>query len=717
MIYRIPAAPAHFVDRERQTTQARLAVTQWAKPFAPLCLALTGPWGIGRTELANTLARTACASGRYPDGALRIDLDDLRWEGSVASQDVLAHLLRSLGVSAGEWVELSLAGREGQYWQQTRDKRFVLVIDNARTAAEVRPLLPPTGGCLVVVTSRAPLYDFMDGTALPMPLPPLPDHEASRLLGLLSADERLAREPEELARLLTVCSGRPALVHDLAKRLRRHRNRPLSRLLPDFRAALKDGDLDVLTRLHDESYAELGPDAALLYRLLPLAPGPSISSAACTALLGRGPWAGGEALDELVEKGLVTPLDEPQEPVAARLVTLTGTRARLDEVLRAHAERWADREGAADDRTAARARLTRWLLRQAQHARLLFAGRTLTRAPAAPALPGVPDLDFEKAASAGTGESVKAAVSDWFWAEAPVLYRAVETAYAHGLDAECWALCEPVWTFHFDRPSPVETLSAFTTGAAAALRTGDVRALARLLSMAARIHWEQGEFEAADAELGRAEGAVSALGVPDALAVPDVLGAADTQDEDRKLLASVREARGMWHGALGRAAAARGREEERARQWRAAFARFEEARLVHAAIGNGYGEHLETYREGEALLHLGDHAGAAERLTRAYAWMREHNRLRLTGRTAFALAGAERGLGHRAEAERLYTEALANAGLRNAGREQEDVLLDLAGLAEEYGEPERAASYRERACDLRRSNGGLLPEEGTATAG
>ncbi|MEV0845665.1 hypothetical protein AB0J21_07220 [Streptomyces sp. NPDC049954] len=704
MIYRIPAAPAHFVDREKQTTQARLAVTQWAKPFAPLCLALTGPWGIGRTELANTLARTACASGRYPDGALRIDLDDLRREGSVASQDVLAHLLRSLGVSAGEWVELSLAGREGQYWQQTRDKRFVLVVDNARTAAEVRPLLPPTGGCLVIVTSRAPLYDFMDGTALTMPLPPLPDHEASRLLELLSADERLAHEPEELARLLTVCSGRPALVHDLAKRLRRHRNRPLSRLLPDFRAALKDGDLDVLTRLHDESYAELGPDAALLYRLLPLAPGPSVSAAACTALLGRGPWAGGEALDELAEKGLVTPLDEPQEPVAARLVTLTGTRVRLDEVLRAHAERWADREGAADDRDAARARLTRWLLRQAQHARLLFAGRTLTRAPATPALPGVPDLDFEKAAAAGTGEEVRTSVSDWFWAEAPVLYRTVETAYAHGLDAECWALCEPLWTFHFDRPSPVETLSAFATGAAAALRSGDVRALARLLSMAARIHWEQGEFAAADTELGRAEGAVGALEA----AGPDAEG------EDRKLLASVREARGMWHGALGRAAAAQGREEERARQWRSAFGRFEEARLLHATIPNDYGVHLQTYREGEALLHLGDHAGAAARLTRAHAWMREDNRLRLTGRTAFALAGAERGLGHRAEAERLYSEALANAGLRNAGREQEEALLALAALAEESGEPGRAASYRERARDLRRSNGGLLPEEDTA---
>lgn len=138
--FQLPPAPAYFADRTAEQERILRAAESHRGPDGPLVVALTGIGGIGKTALGFQVARRL--SERFPDGVLYVDLDDLRREGVVEVADAVAQLLTDLGVDPG-WLERSFAGRSKQYWTRTRDKRLLVVIDNARYGAEVAALLPP----------------------------------------------------------------------------------------------------------------------------------------------------------------------------------------------------------------------------------------------------------------------------------------------------------------------------------------------------------------------------------------------------------------------------------------------------------------------------------------------------------------------------------------------------------------------------------------------
>ncbi|MDT3399125.1 hypothetical protein RKE29_21170 [Streptomyces sp. B1866] len=656
------------MDREGERARVLGAVARWDEGSRPLCAALSGLGGCGKTELAFDLARAL--EDDYPDGVLYVDLDTLRRDGAVDMADAVGALLRFLDVTP-EWLERSYADLCRQYWDRTRGARLVVIVDNARYGAEVVPLLPASGGSLLIVTSHGPLYDMDGRVDVEVPVDPLPERYARELLRRVAApdDPRLAAEPEAADGLLRLCSGLPPALYVAARWMRRHSRRPLSRLLAELTAEMRERGLPEVERVWDAAYRELSPDAALLYRLLADAPGGSCSAEAAAALLGRGRDAADGALEELTAAGLLDARDE---------------RVRLSELLRAHARRRARTDADGREADAALRRIVRWYLRQAQRADAVAAGRRMVLAAPEPAQPGAPDVPFEDVPFEdvlGEDEDARRArrAARWLDAERHALYACVRLAYGHGLDAEAWALCEPLWTHYLDHPDYPDVTEAFRTAVAAAQRAGDVRALIRMRCQLARPLWEQQLFAEAAGETEQALAATSALG--------DAAG-------DRKLGASVREFHGMLHSARG--------------DWAAAAAAFAGAREVHREIGNAYGVMLQTYRLGEAMAALGDLREAAGLLEQAHAAAVEQRRARMSARTGFALGGVLLRLGRPGEARVLYEAALAGARDRGSEYDEARVLDALAALADQTGNEPEAAGHRAAARAIRVRNGGLV---------
>lgn len=642
MVYQVPPETAHFVDREDEQARAFRAVSEWKSASRPLCLALSGIGGTGKTELAYRLARSL--RDRYPDGVLHVDLADLRRDGAVHVADALGQLLAALDIE-GRWLDQTLRDRSRQYWDRTDGRRLIVLIDNARTAAEVVPLLPASGDSLAIVASHGPLYDLESGSAVELPLAPLADRDAAELLRLIVDDPRLVDEPEAVGGLLRLCSGLPAALRVAGQWMRRHRRRPLSRLLAELDAELSDRGLPMVEAVWDAAYRSLDANAALLYRLVPLFPGGSLTAEGAAALLGRGRDAADDALDALETAGLLDP---------------RGERTRLPDPLRGHAERRSREDGDEEERRAAATRVVRWYLRQAQRADLLAAGPRLTLAEPSGPVPGAPDVTF--------GDGRPRDAYRWLEAERHALHGAVARAAGIGLDAESWALCEPLWTHFLDHPHHADAAESFGLGIQAAQRAEHPPALVRMRSQLARVLWEQGEFDAAQEELTRAQATVTLLG---------------ESTVERKLAASVVEFRGTLHGRRG--------------DWQSAAADFAEARRAHRAIGNAYGVLLGTYRLGEALAALGEWERAGALLAQARAAAEEQGRERVAARVAFALAGVLRHQGRAAEARPLYEAALAAARARGADYDEARVLHAFADLAREQGDTAEAAQLRAAA--------------------
>ncbi|GAA3854974.1 hypothetical protein [Streptomyces sedi] len=650
MVYQVPPETAHFVDREDEQALAFRAVAEWKGTARPLCLALSGLGGTGKTELAYRLARGL--RERYPDGVLHVDLDDLRRGGVIEVTDALGQLLGALDIE-GRWLDQTLRDRSRQYWDRTDGRRLIVLIDNARTAAEVVPLLPASGESLVIVASHGPLPDLESGSAVELPLEPLGDRDATELLRLIVDDPRLAKEPEAVGGLLRLCSGLPAALRVAGQWMRRHRRRPLARLLAELEDELTDKGLPMVEAVWDAAYRSLDENAALLYRLVPLHPGGSLTGEGAAALLGRGRDAADDALDALETAGLLDP---------------RGERTRLPDLLRGHAERRSREDGDEAERRAAATRVVRWYLRQAQRADVLAAGERLTLAARAEPVEGAPD--------ASLGEGTPADAYRWLEAERHALHGAVAQAARLELYDEAWALCEALWTHFLDHPHHADTADSFTLGVQAAQRAEHPPALVRMRSQLARVRWEQGEFDAAAEELTLAQAAAELL---------------DGSTVHRKLAASVVEFRGTLHGRRG--------------DWQSAAADFAEARKAHRAIDNAYGVLLGTYRLGEALAALGELERAEELLTQACRTARELRRERIASRAAFALGGVLRRRGRPAEAAPLYASALAAARARGADFDEARVLHALADLAEERGEHEESARHRAAAKTIEQRRG------------
>ena len=270
---------------------------------------VNGAGGLGKTTLAVHAAHQVRA--QFPEGQLYVDLQGASSQ-TAPPGEVLARFLRDLGVG-GDKIPALDDERAALYRTTLAGHRVLILLDNAKDAAQVRPLLPGTSSCAVLVTTRNRSADL--ATTRFVDLNVLEDTEALALFSRIVGEERAAAEPDATAEILVACAGLPLAIRICAARLAKRRQWRISTLADRLRNQhrrldeLKTGDLAVRASFQ-VSYDSLGKvgrgaDPARVFRLLGLWQGATISLYAATALLGAAENEVADALETLVDINLL----------------------------------------------------------------------------------------------------------------------------------------------------------------------------------------------------------------------------------------------------------------------------------------------------------------------------------------------------------------------------------------------------------------------------
>ena len=354
----LPADIADFTGRGTHVDYLRETLTRpdlAGGPGAVRIAVVAGTAGIGKTTLAVHVAHQV--RHLFPDGQLYADLSGASAE-SASPGEVLARFLRDLGVDGGK-IPVGDEERAALYRTRLTGRRVLIVLDDAKDAAQVRPLLPGSASCVVLVTTRnrAPYLvstGFVDLTTLS-------EREAAELFSQIVGGARPAAEPEATAEILGACAGLPLAIRICAGRLARRgqwRIATMAARLRDERRRLDElqvGDLEVRASFQ-VSYDNLRAgrhrvDPAHAFRLLGLWPGQRISLNAAAALIGEREIDVADALEVLVDAHLL----ESPEP----------DWYQFHDLLRLFATERAQAEEPEEARRAAVARLLQWYLRMA----------------------------------------------------------------------------------------------------------------------------------------------------------------------------------------------------------------------------------------------------------------------------------------------------------------------------------------------------------------
>jgi transcriptional regulator with XRE-family HTH domain len=309
-----------------------------------LVTTITGTAGAGKTALAVNWAHQAAS--RFPDGQLFFNLRGFGPSGGPAAPAEAARVfLDALRVPADR-LPATAEAQLGLFRSLLAGKRMLVVLDNARNAAQVRPLLPGGPGCRVIVTSRDRLAGLIvtDG-ARPLALSALSDTEARHLLAGRLGRDRLAADRPATDRIVASCAGLPLALSIVATRAELRPDLPLARIAADLAAAPR---LDAFTAFSDPSadlraafswsYRQLDGDAAVAFRLAGLHPDLCLEPGAIAALAGTTPELAGRALEALARASLIHAAGQD--------------RYTMNRLLRAYGGEQADRHGQEKSRTA-----------------------------------------------------------------------------------------------------------------------------------------------------------------------------------------------------------------------------------------------------------------------------------------------------------------------------------------------------------------------------
>jgi tetratricopeptide (TPR) repeat protein len=429
--------------------------------------AVAGMAGVGKTALAVHWARRV--AGRFPDGQLYVNLRGYDAEGAaVTPEEVTGWFLVALGVPAGQ-IPANAQARSGLYRSVLAGRRVLIVLDNARDAAQARPLLPGSPGCLVVVTSRSTLAGLAAAEgAHPLRLGPLGAAEGVRLLAARLGPERVAAEPGAVTELVERCGYLPLALAVMAARAAADPELPLSRLagqlaeVPDAGPAgggagvaagwlevLETGDAGTsLRELLSWSYRQVSASAAQMFTLLGVHCGPDITVPAAASLAGLPAGHARRAMTELADASLVT------EHRPGRYV--------MHDLVRGYAAEYARQTlGECGIQQAIGRSLDHYL-----HTVLTISSIFPPPFTAAPPEPGVVREHL-----AGDAEL------DWGLAEHQVLFQATAQAVAAGLTTRAWQLLACQGWFLGDQGYWVDWQAAGQAVIAAAAADGDQAAL------------------------------------------------------------------------------------------------------------------------------------------------------------------------------------------------------------------------------------------------
>ncbi|MEV5486261.1 MULTISPECIES: AfsR/SARP family transcriptional regulator [Streptomyces] len=303
----LPRPPARFLGRERQLTSLTGALTDRTTGESPLAV-VAGPAGVGKTACAVQWAHLH--AGAFPDGQLFADLRGFGEGDEAPPAEILRDFLLALGTPP-ERLPGSAQAASALFRSLVAERRLLVVLDNARSSAQVRPLLPGGPHCATVVTSRSRLDGLVaTDCARPVGLQALGHEEGAALLGAMLGPERVAEDPAAARELVDLCDGLPLALRAAAAQLTARPRWRLARLaaaLHDERrrlALLSAEDTGVAAALR-MSVARLSADDARLLSALATTSDGHLNASAAAALAGYDQERTQDALDRLAEMHLV----------------------------------------------------------------------------------------------------------------------------------------------------------------------------------------------------------------------------------------------------------------------------------------------------------------------------------------------------------------------------------------------------------------------------
>lgn len=478
----LPPRPTHFAGRaaELARLEALLAASDAGEPTTLLIAAVVGAAGAGKSALAVHWAHAV--RDRFPDGHLYLNLQGYDAGPPLTPHQALQNILVSLDVPP-DTIPPDLDARAALYRHVVSGRRLIILLDNARGAAQLRPLLAGASGSLMLVTSRSQLSGLVvrEG-AQRIVIGPLAHEDATELMRSILGRERVDAEPEASAQLASHCFHLPLALRIAAERAALHPQVPIEALASeldsgsrrlDFLTTYDDDETTAIREVFSWSYRELSPTAARTFRLLGLVSGPEISVQAAAALTGLPPDQAARILGGLA--GL-------------HLLELAGRdRYRFHDLLRDYARERAS-EDSQQDRSAALRRLLTWYLFTAEEAAAqLDVRRGPTPFDRTPGDRPPPALTIVFPS--------RAAAMDWCETEFPNLLAACRQAAEVGEHVVAWQLPIALRSFFQLRRPTTDWVTASETAVAAARRLGDAHAEAiTLRSLGAALSY-RGSYE------------------------------------------------------------------------------------------------------------------------------------------------------------------------------------------------------------------------------
>ena len=478
----LPYAVAHFAGRAAELAALNTALGQPAGQTIVIS-AIAGTAGVGKTALAVHWAHQV--SERFPDGQLYVNLRGYDPDQPMSAADALTRFLRALGVP-GQEIPHEEDECAAQYRSLLNGKRVLIVLDNAGSADQVRPLLPGTATCAVVVTSRDALAGLVarDGaTRLDLDLLPLED-----AVGLLRTliGERVDAAPDSTAKLADQCCRLPLALRVAAELATSRPDVPLAELtgeLTDVHERLDllvaGGDLRTGVRaVFSWSYHRLGADVARTFRMLGFHPGPDFEPCATAALIGSTAEQAKQMLDVLARAHLIH--------------IASADRYGLHDLLRAYARELAVSHDSGERHEALDRLFDHYLGVAAAAMDTLYPAERQRR-------PHIP-----RPTRSSMPVTSRAAALSWLDAERATLVAVTVHAGEHGRTSHATRLAGTLFRYLNRGSHYPEAIIINSHARIAARREGDIAAEATALKALGLVAYHQGRYPQATAHLEQA---------------------------------------------------------------------------------------------------------------------------------------------------------------------------------------------------------------------
>lgn len=433
--HQLPPAVSHLSGRSSELAALDALIEQDVPAGSAVISVIGGMAGVGKTALAVHWAHQV--AGRFPDGQLYANLRGFDPTGTpIPPEGVVLDFLTALGVPVWR-IPATAAARVALYRSLLYGRRMLVVLDNAHAVEQVRPLLPASSGCLVLVTSRSRLSGLIaaDGARSVM-LDVLAGDAAGDLLARRLGRHRVAAEPRAVRNVIELCGRLPLALVIVAAQALTHPGMALDTLTAQLfdsrreRAVMNaPAGSDPTTdpkAVFSWSYRTLSPPAAELFRLLSLHPGRDIGVAAAACLVALPPAEAGTMLSELTEAALVT----EQMPGWYALHDLVG----------AYADDLALRTDPEDARRAATIRMLDHYV-HSTHAAATLLGPRDDPSPVPPAPPAA-GVTLQRHAN-------QRRATAWLNEQRPVLQTVLRHAISSGFPTHAWHLAWSLDTYLF----------------------------------------------------------------------------------------------------------------------------------------------------------------------------------------------------------------------------------------------------------------------------